>query len=105
MRPQGIVPKRDGYTRSAIERQEQRERIYYRDGGRCVVCRAAHTLLSCTIAHRIMDAVWTRSKYGDDVIDADENKCVTCPGDCNDAVLVSFNPAKCAEIVAKVRGE
>ena len=52
-----------------------------------------------------MDAVWTRSKYGDDVIDADENKCVTCPGYCNDAVLVSFNPAKCAEIVAKVRGE
>jgi hypothetical protein len=98
------MPKRDGYTRSAIERQEQRERIYYRDRGRCVVCRAEHTLLSCTIAHRIMDAVWTRSKYGDDVIDADENKCVTCPGTCNDRALISYNPYECNIIVNAVRG-
>lgn len=78
--------------RQRIEDQEQRERIYRRDGGQCVNCGAALDITNYHRAHIIPQRKHWIRKYGGKIIHHDANMQATCPNDiCNNAVSLGNN--------------
>ena len=54
-------------------------------------------------AHRVARTKWAVKKYGEDCIDHPDNLAWTCPGKCNDMVLITFRPAQADELMASIR--
>ena len=58
------------------------------------------------IAHLISQSKVNRKLYGNDVIDSPLNQRWTCiTSACNDAWNIGMNPAKCKELVEKIKAK
>ena len=97
--------KHDGLCRTALDREEERADIYYRDGARCRHCLKPLRWDGFTLAHQIADTKANRSKFGARIIDHPLNRVVTCPGVCNDAMNIGNNPVAREELVDRILAE
>jgi len=104
VRPCNAQPKYDGITADGIAAQDERESIYLRDGGRCQTCHKLIAFDAFTLAHHIANTKANRLRWGNDVIDSPLNKCVTCPGACNDKQNIGGRPIACAVLAAQISG-
>ena len=76
---------------------DKRRLVYARAGRLCEVCHVARPLhgpwgIRGEVAHRVANTKWCRERYGEDMLDHVDNLAWTCPGRCNDAVLITFKP-------------
>ena len=90
---------------NAVERFEERLYIYHLYHGICQGCGEPLAFEEMELAHCICNSKWAKRKYGKDVVNSRENLRPTHRGACNSKMNCASNPAKCSEIVAKVRGE
>jgi hypothetical protein len=102
MRPHGITPKYDGVTRAGVEKHDEWEAIYERDGGICQTCGKPVEWNHAQTAHCIADTKANRSRSGDHIIDHPLNRKLTHGGPCNDAQNIGNNPGKCAELIRRI---
>jgi hypothetical protein len=102
MRPHGITPKYDGYSRSGLALYEERLAIYSRDGGRCQTCGDMVDINSFTVAHKIAATKCNYKRFGAHIIDHRLNKATTHAGRCNDRQNIGNNPGKCAEMIRQI---
>jgi hypothetical protein len=102
MRPVGITPKYDGYTKKGVEKSDEWESIYYRDNGICQTCGLPVEWVKAQAAHCIANTKANRQKYGDYIIDHALNRKLTHGGGCNDAQNIGNNPGKCNELVLQI---
>lgn len=98
-------PKHDGITRAALDREEERSAIYRRDGGRCQSCGKRLAWSEFTLAHRIAETRANIHRWGWDVINHPLNKCVTCPGGCNDAQNIGNDPGEREPLLDRIFAE
>jgi hypothetical protein len=106
MRPAGMLPKYDGPNAANDRIMKERDFLYHYYDGRCQVCGRPLDYNTFSVSHCIADTKPNRHKWGKDVINHWKNHLPTCrTNNCNDACNCGNNPAKCAEIVAMVRGE
>jgi hypothetical protein len=105
MRPSGMMPKFDGITREGVECEEGRRYLFALYHGICQGCGESLDINNFTVAHCIEDGKLGRRLYGKWVVNSLANKRPTHRGACNDKVLCTRNPAKCAEIVEAARIE
>ena len=87
---------------------ETRAAVYARAGGFCEVCGTYRTFdgpwgIRGQCAHRVARTKWAVKKYGEEVIDHPDNLAWTCPGKCNDAVLITFKTAQREALMAAIR--
>jgi hypothetical protein len=85
-----------------VDRFERRLYVYHLYHGICQGCGEPLAFDEMELAHCICDSKWAKKKYGKHVVNSIHNLRPTHRGACNDKVLISFNPGKCAEIVAAV---
>lgn len=105
MRPSGLGVKYDGITREGIDREAERRYLFALYYGICQGCGKPLDFNNFTVAHCIEDGKLGRRLYDKWVVNSIANKRPTHRGACNDKVLCTRNPAKCAEIVEAARIE
>lgn len=89
--------------REKFEANEKKRELLILCGYRCQVCGTRNTRLE--MAHIIPKHKKYLKKYGKDIIHHSKNIRITCPGRCNDSVLMdpATHPVECEKHVAKIR--
>ncbi len=96
------------YKKMSFEDKERaielKRRIYWEQGGRCAHC-GKHLHDNYELAHVIPRKKWIIKEYGYEVINHRLNLRATCPGRCNDGVMISpeSHPLEAAEIIAEIK--
>jgi len=86
-----------------IDAIEKKYQIINKRSRRCEVCGFAHPALQ--LAHRIPKTKYNLETYGKKVIHHPLNLVVTCPGACNDSVLMNFasQPIEARKLVERIK--
>ena len=67
-----------------LDAQEQRKRIFERDGYKCRICgKSIYIYGTQQLAHRIGQGIQQRKKYGDEIIYHSLNMWSVCSLECN----------------------
>ena len=71
--------------------REKKLKIYYERGGVCEICGKDLRVTESELAHKIPKTKRNLKVFGKEVVHHTLNLALTCPGACNDAVLVGLN--------------
>ena len=88
--------------KEAAERMKQS--ICIQQGGKCATC-GKPLVIPFDLSHKIPKGKVNLKKYGPEVIHHRLNVACTCPGSCNDAVMINpaTQPVKAAEHVRRIK--
>ena len=81
-----------------------KQSIFTQQGGRCAIC-GKPLIVPFDLAHRIPKSKVNLKQWGEKIIHHRLNLRGTCPGACNDAVMISpaAQPVKAAELVELIK--
>lgn len=91
--------------------QQQRERIFEAQAGRCATCGRIHRDSSTMqLAHKVADTKANRKRWGKANIDHDWNKAMVCSEmlggvSCNDAQNMAGRPVSADRLMAAIQRE
>lgn len=88
------------YGKEAAE--EQKERIYCEQRGKCFTCKKPLKWNEAQAAHRIHKAKWLLKKYGPEVIHHRFNIRITHSGACNDAVMIMPESEPAKQLISEI---
>ena len=86
-----------------LEANERKQIIIDKRGCRCEVCGKEYVKLE--LAHRIPATKHNLKTYGMEIIHNSLNLVLTCPGNCNDSVLMNFasQPVRAKKLIEQIR--
>lgn len=88
--------------REKLRCDEMKLQIASEQGNLCVVC---HRVLpaNATLAHRIGQGKRNLERYGKKIIHHRLNVAMTCPGDCNDMIMIDNHQEQKRELLERIR--
>lgn len=89
------------YEKEAAE--EQKQRIYIEQHGRCAFCGKPLKYSEAEAAHVIAKHKWIVKKYGSDVINHRLNLRVTHPGRCNSGIMLMPESEPAKELIKMIQ--